>query len=151
MMAETSHPHINLVSRLIEGEYPNYQEVIPQKFETQAIVDRNEFLKQLKLASLFGGKINEVKLRINPRKKTVEVSSQSPETGQHQSFLTGDVKGKEKEVSFNYKFLIDGLQKIKSSEVIFELSERNGEPGPGVLKPVGDSSYIYVLMPMQTS
>ena len=151
MMVETSHPHINLVSRLIEGEYPNYQEVIPRKFETQAIVDRNEFLKQLKLASLFSGKINEVKIKIIPQKKVVEVSSQSPETGQHQSFLSGAISGKEKEVSFNYKFLIDGLLKIKSSEVIFELSERNGEPGPGVLKPVGDSSYIYVLMPMQTS
>lgn len=151
MMAETDHPQVNLVSRLIEGEYPNYQEIIPGKHETQLVLDRSEFLRQIKLASLFCGKISEIKLKINRKKEALEIFSQNTDFGQFNSTLPCQITGKEKELSFNYRFLHDGLSKIKSSEVIIELSERNGEAGPGVLKPVGDSSYIYVLMPMQTS
>lgn len=145
-MSETPHPEIRLTSKLIEGEYPNYQEIIPKKYETQVILDKQEFLNQIKAASLFSGKINEVKFKIDPKKEIVEISSQNPETGEYHSLLSGKTKGKEEEISFNYKFLNSGLLNIKSSEVIFEL---NGEVGPGVLKPVGDESYIYVAMPIK--
>ena len=151
LMSETPHPRAHLISRLIEGEYPNYQEIIPKKYETQVTLDRNEFISQVKLASLFCGKVSEVKLKVDPKKATVEIFSQNPELGQHASFLTGQVKGEAKEISFNFRFLLDGLLKIKSPEVIFELTERNGEAGPGVLKPAGDQSYLYVLMPIQAS
>jgi len=151
VMPEISCPGIHLVSRLIEGEYPNYQEIIPKKSETQVVASRGELSKQVKLASLFSGKINEVKVKTDPKKGILEIFSQSPELGQHYSSLSARVQGKEKEVSFNHRFLLDGLLKIKSSEVMFELTERNGEIGPGILKPVGDQSYIYVLMPIQAS
>ncbi len=147
-MPETPHPQIQLVSRLIEGEYPNYQEIIPKKYETQLILQRNEFLNQLKTAALFSGRINEVKLKIDPRKEKIEVSSQNPDLGEYHSHLTGPVKGRGLEVSFNYRFLIDGLLNIKSPEVAFELTDSEG---PGVLKPVRDQSYIYVVMPIKAS
>lgn len=150
LMPEIDHPQFRLVSRLIEGEYPNYQEIIPKKYETQIVLDRQEFLKQIKLASLFSGKVNEVKIKVVPKKEIIEILSQSPEIGQHYSLLPCRIKGEGQEISFNYKFLIDGLLKMKSSEVIFELTKRNDEIGPGVLKPVGDPSYIYVLMPVQS-
>lgn len=147
-MAETEHPQIQLVSRLIEGEYPNYQEIIPKKYETQIILQRNEFLNQIKTASLFSGKINEVKLKVDPKTGKVEIFSQSPDLGDYQSFFSGQIKGQLVEISFNHRFLADGLANIKSSEVIFELS---GEGGPGVLKPVGDQSYLYIVMPIKAS
>ena len=62
--------------------------------------------------------------------------------------MPGQVKGKGDEASFNCRFLLDGLSKIKSSEVVFELTKRNGDLGPGVLKPIGDQSFIYILMPL---
>ncbi len=147
-MAETSHPQIQLISRLIEGEYPNYQEIIPKKYETQVIFQRNEFLNQIKSAALFSGKVNEVKLKIDPKKEKVEVFSQSPDLGEYRSYLAGKIKGKELEISFNHRFLADGLLNIKSSEVVFELT---GSEGPGVLKPAGDPSYLYVVMPIKAS
>ena len=146
LMAETSHPQIHLSSKLIEGEYPNYQEIIPKKYETQVVLEKQEFLNQIKAASLFSGKVNEVKFKIDPKKEIVEISSQNPETGEYHSLLPGKIKGQGEEISFNYRFLNNGLLNIKSSEVIFEL---NGEVGPGVLKPVGDVSYIYVVMPIK--
>ncbi len=148
LMPETNHPQIHLSSKLIEGEYPNYQEIIPKKYETQVILEKQEFLNQVKAASLFSGKVNEVKFKVIPKKGMVEISSQNPETGEYHSLILGEIKGKEEEISFNYRFLNSGLLNIKSSEVIFEL---NGEVGPGVLKPIGDESYIYVVMPIKAS
>ncbi|MBZ9571743.1 DNA polymerase III subunit beta [Patescibacteria group bacterium] len=147
-MAETPHPQVQLVSRLIEGGYPDYQAIIPKKYKTQLFLPKNEFLNQVKLASLFSGKINEVKFKIEKKKEGIEIFSQDPDLGEHRSFLPGEINGEEVTVSFNHRFLIDGLLNIKSKDLIFEL---NGEDGPGALKPVGDQSYIYILMPIKAS
>ncbi|MDI6591516.1 MAG: DNA polymerase III subunit beta [Patescibacteria group bacterium] len=147
-LSETPHPQIQLVSRLIEGEYPAYQEIIPKKYQTQIILNKNDFINQVKIAALFSGKINEVKFKIDPKRGGVEILSQNPDLGKQQNYLRGEIKGESLEISFNHRFLIDGLNSIRSSEIIFEL---NGEEGPGVLKPVGDSSYIYVVMPIKAS
>jgi len=143
---EVSHPHVQILSRLIEGEYPNYQEIIPKKYKTEIVVKRDEFENQLKQAGLFSGKISEVKLTIDTKKKKVKIYSESPEIGKNESYISAKIKGEDMDVSFNYKFLISGLQNIKSSEVVFEL---NGDDGPGVLRPVGDENYIYVSMPIK--
>lgn len=148
LMSETQHPQIQLVSRLIDGEYPNYQDIIPKKSGTQVICSRNDFLAQIKSASLFGGKMNEIKLKVDPRKNEIGISSEDPDLGEYNSSLRGKIKGEITEISFNYRFLIDGLSNIKSSEVSLEL---NGGEGAGVLKPVGDQSYIYLVMPIKAN
>jgi DNA polymerase-3 subunit beta len=145
---EVSHTQVQILSRLIEGEYPKYQEIIPSKFKTQIILDKEELYNQIKQAGLFSGKISEVKIDVDSKDKKVKISSESPEVGRNESFLAAKIKGEAIEISFNYKFLIAGLQNIKSSEVIFEL---NGEDGAGVLKPVGDDSYIYISMPIKAN
>ena len=153
LMAETDHPQIQVVSRLIEGEYPDYQGIIPQKHEAQVILAKNDFLSQVKTASLFCGKNNEVTIKINPKKEGIEILSQNPELGENKSFLPakityGPEKNQEMSVNFNYRFLIDGLLNIKSPKVIFEL---NGEDGPAALKPAEDTTYVYVVMPIKTT
>jgi len=147
-MEETKHAQIQVVSRLIEGEYPNYQEIIPKKFTTQLILDRAEFLNQIKTASLFSGKINEVKIKVNPKEKKVLIFSQSPDIGNYQSSISGKIEGDPIEISFNHRFLLEGISGIKSSELIFEM---NGDSNPGLLKPVGDDTYLYVVMPIKTT
>lgn len=145
---EIAQPRIQVFSRLIEGDYPAYQEIIPKKYETQLYVSKLPFLNQVKTAGLFCGKINEVKIKINPKKKTVEVFSQSAELGENKAVLQGKINGKEVEVSFNWRFLVDGISNIKSQEIILEL---NGEEGPAVLRPVGDQSYFYIIMPIKAT
>lgn len=148
LMAETSHPQVNLLSRLIEGEYPNYQEIIPKKFKTKIQLEKEKFQNQIKEAGLFSGKVLEVKLTPLVKEGKLKIFSQSPEAGKNESFLASKIEGEKIEISFNYRFLLDGLNNIKSSEVIFELSD---EEGPGVLRPVGDQTYIYILMPIKAS
>jgi len=147
---EISHPYINLLSRLIEGEYPNYQEIIPKKYTAQIVLNRENFINQVKEAGLFSGKVSEVKLTPFIKENKLKIFSQSPEVGKNEAYLPAKIEGEEEipEISFNYRFLLDGLNNIKSSEIILRLSD--GE-GPGVLKPVGDQSYIYILMPIKAS
>ena len=146
-MKEVDHPEVQITSRLIEGEYPNYQDIIPDKFKTHITLARDEFLNQIKTASLFSGKVNEVKLSVNKEKQEMEIFSKSPEVGENTSTLSAKVEGEPIEVSFNYKYLMDGILNIKSSEILFEISK---EEGPCILRPVGDSSYIYVVMPIKS-
>lgn len=145
-MPETSHPQLQIISRLIEGTYPNYQEIIPKDFQTKIILKKNDFLEQLKTASLFTGKINEVQLTILPKKNGLEIFSQNPELGENRSFLSGKIEGEKLKVSFNYRFLVDGLTKIKAPEIVFHLS---GEEKPAILKPLKDESYLYIVMPIK--
>jgi len=147
-LKETPHPQTQLISRLIEGEYPNYKEIIPKKYTTRLVLRKDEFINQIKSASLFSGKVNEVKIKTGAENKKVEILSQSSEIGEYQSFIVGEIKGDPVDISFNHRFLLDGLSNIKSSEVAFEL---NGDSGPGVLRPVGDDSYLYVVMPIKAS
>lgn len=146
-MTQTVHPQIQLVSRLIEGEYPDYQKIIPDKFVTQLILDKNEFSKQIKSASLFSGKTNEIKIKTDLKNNEIIILSQSQDVGDYQSSIEAKIKGQEAEIAFNHRFLSEGILNIKSSEIIFEL---NGDSGPGVLKPVGDQSYVYVVMPIKS-
>jgi DNA polymerase-3 subunit beta len=135
-----------LISRLIEGTYPNYEQLISKQFETNLILDKNEFLNTVKISSLFSSKINDLRLKVVPKKSLVEVFAQDAEIGENISELKGEIKGKEIEIIFNHKYLLDGLNNISSNKVILGL---NGEASPGILKPVGDLSFIYVIMPIK--
>ena len=146
-MKEVKHPFIQITSRLIDGQYPNYQEIIPSKFKTNIILKKDDFLNHIKTASLFSPKNNEVKILILPNKKELEISSKNPTIGENTSTIDGKIEGEQMEVSFNHKFLIDGLSYIKSSEVNLGLTK---EDGPALLKPIGDQSYVYVVMPIKS-
>lgn len=151
LMAEVSHPQIQFTSKLIEGEYPNYQEIIPKKFETEFIVPKEEFLNHLKTASFFSGKTNEVTLKIHPKEKEIEITSQNPNIGEYKSVLKGEIKGKENLISFNYRFLIKGISEIKTKDLVFKISNKEG---PALLKPtqpLTGEDYLYIVMPIKTS
>ncbi|MDD5638598.1 MAG: DNA polymerase III subunit beta [Candidatus Pacebacteria bacterium] len=147
LMTETNYPEIQVVSKLIEGEYPDYKEIIPLKYNTQIILNKDEFLNRLRISGLFTGKTNEVKIKTNLNKNELEIFNQNKDIGEYNSKLPAKIIGENIEICFNYKFLIDGISNIKSSEIILEL---NGDDGPAVLKPVGDDTYIYVVMPIKS-
>lgn len=138
------HPEINLISRQIEGEYPAYQEIIPKKGKTKITVNKDEFLKQIKTAGIFGGRTNEIVLNVSS--KEVEIFSQDADMGEANLSIPAKIEGEKLKVSFNWKFLVDGLSNIKGSEILFEFQ---GDDGPSVIKPIGDASYLYVVMPIK--
>ncbi|MBI2452728.1 MAG: DNA polymerase III subunit beta [Parcubacteria group bacterium] len=144
---DASQPQIRLISRLIDGEYPNYQEIIPRTFQTKVRAKRTEFLNHLRTAAIFANRINEAKISIDPKKKGVEFRSQSPDLGENVSFMAATVEGTPQETSFSWRFLSDGLSSIKDDVVEFSLS---GEDGPAVLRGAKEEDYLYVVMPLKT-
>ena len=145
MMAETSHPQLQFISRLVEGEFPDYQEILPKQFETQAVVSQKEILALVKTAGIFCGRNNEIKLKVDAVKNQVEISGQNQDIGEYQSQIPAKIKGKGLEVVFNHRFLMEGLSGAKE-EVSFEFT---GEEGPSLIKPAGEEGYLYVLMPIK--
>ncbi len=139
-------PNSQIVSRLIEGSYPNYKQLISDKFETSIKLDTDKFLNAVKVTSLFSTKINDVRLKVIPKKSLIKIYAQDMETGENVSELKSEIKGKEVEIIFNHKYLLDGLNGISSNKVSLGL---NGETNPGILKPVDDSNFIYVIMPIK--
>lgn len=139
--------NVNLVSRLIEGQYPDYKQIIPQGFKTRVLVDREELIKAVKVASFFTGKVNDIKVKVPGKGKKIEVSGLSAEVGENVSEVKSEIEGEPVIVTFNHRYLLDGLNNITTSRVALEL---NGDNNPGVLKPVDRQDYIYLIMPIKT-
>jgi len=143
---EVQQNSLQIVSRLIEGEYPQYQDVIPKDFISKAVVVRQELAARIRTASVFSGKMQDVRVRADPKKKGLEISSQSAEVGRHSSFLAGDVSGKLLEMSFNWRFLLEGLLNMKAEEVEIGFG---GEDAPVLIRPLDKEQYRYVVMPVK--
>ncbi len=145
---QPQEPQIRLVSRLIEGEYPPYQDVIPTSHSTTVIVDREEFLNHIKAASLFSGRMNDVHITVDPEKKQLEIGARSAEVGENVSILGAKVSGEKVSIAFNWKFLGDGISQIKSqdAELLF-----SGQEGPLLIKPgqKQEQEFLYVAMPIK--
>ena len=141
-----SRLRIQIVSRLIEGEYPRYQEVIPVSHKTLISLEKNAFLNHLRAAGIFAGKTQEIRLLVAPAKKAIEFLSENKEAGSHRSELKVGIEGDPVEVAFNWRFLMEGLAQIRGERAEFAL---NGGDGAALLRPMEQEGYLYVLMPIK--
>ncbi len=147
-MDEMDHPKVQLVSKLIEGDYPDYKAIIPEKTTTDVLIQRDEFLNKIKAASLFSGKVNEITLKIDTGSEKIKILSEDSDLGNYETEMSAKTNGDNVDISFNHRFLTEGLKEIKSSEVVLYL---DGESDPGKIVPVGNDEFLYVVMPIKTS
>jgi DNA polymerase-3 subunit beta len=134
-----------LITKLIEGNYPNYRQVIPSETKERVPLVREEFLQALRRAEIMTSeKANSVKLTFG--KNNLAITANSPEVGEARESLAVNYKGKEIAIAFNPRYLIDALAALTEDEVFFELVD---ELSPGVLKINGP--FLYVVMPMRLS
>jgi DNA polymerase-3 subunit beta len=137
---------IDLVSKLIEGEFPNYKKIIPEVSETKVKINLDDFTKVIKLANIFAREgSGNVKLEIKSKGKII-ISTTTASLGDNISNLKADVEGVDSEITFNTKYLLDVLNNIKSKQIYLEL---NGKLNPGVIKPVGKTDYLHIIMPLR--
>jgi DNA polymerase-3 subunit beta len=137
-----------LVSRLIEGRFPDYELIIPKNFETEAIIDKNDLMGALKLSSSLSNRLNEVKFITDDHLKNINVLSSTQEFGESEYLLPAKIKGNTTKVTFNWKFVLDGLKNIKNQSVFIGF---NGEEKPSLIKSPDDQSYVYIVMPIKSS
>ena len=140
---------VDLVSRLIDGQFPNYQQVVPTSHTTRAILDREELLRAVRPAALIAHEsANIVKLQIGGDGETGITVSANAEVGDHVGQVEAAVEGDGTTIAFNARYLADVLTNVDAEQFALEL---NGPLSPGVFKPVGDDHYVHVVMPVRTT
>ena len=136
-----------LTSRLLEGQYPNYRQLIPKQFSHQMTVDRRLLLGALERISVLADqKNNIVKLSLNDSNQELTLSVDAQDVGSGLETMPAQISGDSLEVAFNVKYLVDGLKAIATSEVQMQL---NTATSPAILSPLGSIKMTYLVMPVQ--
>lgn len=139
---------LELISRIIEGEYPDYEQIVPKDGEMEININKNHFINALKLVSNFSSRINDIKFKLGDGKKVLEVYSANQYLGENNYFIPVKSKGKDVgEIKFNWRYLLDGLKNFDSETINFIV---NGDIKPAVIKSPEDASYFYILMPIKS-
>jgi DNA polymerase-3 subunit beta len=136
----------SVLSRLIEGRYPDYKQIIPEKFLSSAHLTTKDIANAVRIAGFFSASSNNsVKFVISADNK-IEVSSEANEIGNNSSKVEAKVTGRDLEVIYNYKYLMDGLGSITGDEVVLSANDENA---PSILKSASDDKFIYIIMPIR--
>lgn len=142
---------VEVVSQLIDGTFPDYQQIIPRKYTSRTLVSTASLLKACKQAEIFAREGSNV-ARLNIKSASgelqpseVEITATSEETGKNETIVEATVDGSGVLIAFNVKFLREALEIIKTPNVALETSAPNA---PGVVRPVGDEQFLHVIMPM---
>lgn len=133
-------------SRLVEGKFPDYKQIIPTDVETKAIVDTNDFMGIVKVAALFSGEaVGSINLKFKAKGR-VEAESSSSQFGDSSAGCEAEVSGKDMEMVFNSRYILDALLGMSGSKISLEVC---GKLSPGIIRKEGDKSYVYVIMPLR--
>ena len=142
---------VKIVSRLINGKYPEYRHIIPREFSTEAVVLKDEIARSVKLASIFtSSKAGEVSLSLEAKRIVVE--ARSVEVGENKTEIEAAIKGGNEKIVFNPRYLLDGISSIGTSAIFFQM---NSGSSPAVLRMTDKSGkapapeYTYVIMPIK--
>lgn len=146
-------PDLHVVSRLIEGAFPNYKQIIPTKFATNVVVSTGDLLKATKIASFFSrDNSNAITLEIQPSENggmgNIVVSGAAAELGEDRGELDAVVQGAGARVQFNSRYVSDVLGVVQSEQVGLDIS---GPNSAAVFRPIDSVEYTHVVMPMHTS
>ena len=140
---------IDIVSQLIEGSFPDYEKIVPAGHSTRVVINTKGLQAAARIASLFArDAANVVRMRVDAGDElggTVTVTAQAAEVGGNESEIEASVEGEGLEVAFNAKYLLDVLGVVGSEQVALELG---GPSSPGVIRPMGDTPFTHVIMPM---
>ena len=141
---------VELASQLIEGSFPDYEQIIPRGHQTRTVLSTEAFLKACKQAEIFAREGTLIaRVSITPggelQPGTVEISGQSEETGSNQTVVDASIEGPPILIAFNVRFMREVLDVIKTPNVALETS---ADTSPGVIRPVGQKDFLHVIMPM---
>jgi len=134
-----------VTSRLINGIFPDYRQIIPKDHSTDAVVLKSDLTQALKLSNVFSGKFNQITFTLDPENKICSLSSKNSEVGEQKTEVAGAMKGNKIEVLVNYRYLSEVLNVVGSDSISIECSETNR---PIVVRGIGETNFLYLMMPM---
>ncbi len=140
-------PDTEIVSRVIEGQYPDYQQIIPTAWQTKMVCDREELIKNIRAASLFcKAGINDLSIAIDQKEKQLKLSAANTQLGEHVATVPAEIDGESMSVVFNFRYILDGLQSLGGKNISVEFQDQNT---PGVMRSPERKDALYLLMPIR--
>lgn len=136
----------NLISRLILGNYPDYEVIIPKSSETRCYLNKNDLEESIRLSGCFSSKLNDITVKTNSVKSQIEVFSSNSNQGSHNAKIDSEIKGRDVSIVFNWRYFLDGLKNIEGDEMVLEF---NGDIKPAMIKSAKNSDFFYILMPIR--
>ena len=140
-----SYDNIYITSRVIDGNFPDYKQIIPKEVKTEVIVLKEDFISSLRISNIFADKFSQVIFHILSKEKILKITTKNMDVGENVNNLDAVIKGEDLTISFNYKYIIDCFQSIDSDSISLSFSDINK---PMVIRGVGDKSFLYLVMPM---
>lgn len=139
------HGGIYVTTRLINGNFPDYRQIIPKNTITSITVLKGDLERALRVSNIFSDKFNQITLSVNPSMKECILYSKNTDIGEQKSVLTAALTGNQMELSVNFKYLHDSFQSLIGDSVAIECAEPNR---PIRIHSVGDTNFLYLVMPM---
>ncbi len=136
-----------LTTRLLDGEYPNFERIIPKTFTTRALIEKEPFARAVRSAAIFA-KDNANIVRLVLDKQKIVVSANAPQVGENKIEVDAKIDGDGGEIAFNSRFLVEFLANLPQEEFVFEMT---GALNPGVFKLSKDESFLHVIMPVRVT
>jgi DNA polymerase-3 subunit beta len=138
---------VDIISRLIDGQYPDYKQIIPTVFKTSTSISRDDFANSLKVTNIIARSVlgNKIILEISSADNNVTMSATLSDVGSNKSVFEAKVDGSDIKMAFSAKFLGEMLSNISTEEIVFESSE---PVKPGVFKIKNDDTFVHLIMPM---
>ncbi|HEY4528519.1 MAG TPA: DNA polymerase III subunit beta [Candidatus Paceibacterota bacterium] len=139
---------IYLTSRVIEGVFPDYRQIIPPKYITLATILKQDLINSLKTILIFSDSFNQLTIKVFPSGKTFEMETKNLNIGEIVHKAEAVLEGEDLSINVNHRYFTDCLQSISTDSILLEFS---GQTKPIVMKGVGDTSFLYLVMPMNQS
>jgi DNA polymerase-3 subunit beta len=136
-----------IISRLIDGQYPDYKQIIPAEFSTNVETEKQPLVSALKAASIFTQNNHSVRFEFSAQKQTLVLKAESSDLGSSVVELPSKVEGKDGEIILNHHYVLDCLSSVDSPEVVFKIID---DSSPSLIVPKEKSDYIYLVMPIKS-
>ncbi len=141
-----NYQNVVFINRRIEGNYPNYKQLIPSEYTTRATIDLSELISSVKRASLLSSSTAPMKFDLNIASQTMQITVTSPDVGSVQETLVCEIEGEDTEIAFNSSYVIDGLTAVKGEKVYLEVQS---SLKPGIFRALEPENFLYLIMPVR--
>jgi DNA polymerase III subunit beta len=139
---------VYLTSRIIEGNFPDYRQIIPKQTTTSAVVLKQDLINSLKTSLIFSDSFNQLTLKLNPIAKSFEIETRNSTLGENTHNVDAVIEGEEITINVNHRYFTDCFQSLMADSITLSFS---GQAKPILVSGIGDTSFLYLVMPMNQS
>lgn len=136
---------IYFTTRLVDATFPDYKQIIPKEYTTTVTLLKQDFINSLKVSNIFSDKFNQITINVNPNKKQFDIDSKNTDIGENNTSVQAALTGDSVQANFNYKYITDCFQSVNTDSLTILF---HGSSKPTIIKPIGDNTFMYLVMPM---